>query len=66
MATKRKREDDKSVVQSIDALRALLSSSITSHVSAEIALLHIMEEHDFDLSLLQQILSSKSIVSWFL
>lgn len=63
MATKRKREDDKSVVQSVDALRALLSSSITSHVSTEIALLHIMEEHDFDLSLLQQILSGKSIVS---
>ena len=63
MATKRKREDDKSVVQSVDALRALLSSFITNHVSAEMALLHMMEEHDFDLSLLQQILSGPSIAS---
>jgi hypothetical protein len=63
MATKRKREDGKSVVQSADALRELLSSSITNHVSAEIALLHIMEEHDFDLNMLQQILSGPSIVS---
>jgi hypothetical protein len=52
MATKRKREDDKPVVQSADALRKLLSSAITSHESAEIALLHTMEEHDFNLSML--------------
>ena len=37
MATtgKRKREDGKSIVQSADTLRALLSSSVTNHVSAE-------------------------------
>ena len=48
MATtgKRKREDGKSIVQSANTFRALLSSSVTNHVSAEIALLHTMEEHD--------------------
>ncbi|KAF8490024.1 hypothetical protein F5888DRAFT_1869455 [Russula emetica] len=43
MATNRKRDDDKPVVHSTDDLRTLLSSAITSHDSAEIALLHIMK-----------------------
>ena len=44
MTTKRKRED-KPEVNSPDALRKLLSSAITRHASAEVALLHIMKEH---------------------
>jgi hypothetical protein len=49
MATKRKCEDDKPMVQSAYALRVLLYSSIFFHGSPEIALLHIMEEHNFSL-----------------
>ncbi|KAF8493301.1 hypothetical protein F5888DRAFT_1618085 [Russula emetica] len=49
MATNRKRDDDKPVVHSTDDLRTLLSSAITSHDSAEIALLHIMKTHNFTL-----------------
>ncbi len=56
MTTKRKREDNPEV-NSADALRKLLSSAITRHASAEVALLHIMKEHNnFSPSLLQQIL----------
>lgn len=62
MAIKRKREDPKSEIQSSDTLRALLSSAITDHVSAELALLHIMEEHNFHLHMLQQILRGPSTV----
>ncbi len=59
MATK---QDGRTVLQSA-ALRELLSSSITNYASAEVAVLHIMEEYDFDLDLLQRILSGLSIVS---
>jgi hypothetical protein len=61
MATKRKCEDDKPMVQSAYALRALLYFSIFFHGSPEIALLHIMEEHNFSLRLLEEILSGPSI-----
>jgi hypothetical protein len=54
--------DDKRIVHSADTLRTLLSDAITSHESAEVALLHIMEEHEFNLDMLQQILSGSSIV----
>ena len=47
---------DKQDIHSADDLRKLLSSSIKNQESAEVALLHIMEEHRFSLSLLQQIL----------
>ena len=59
-STKRKREDN-SEVNSLDALRKILSSAITSQVSAEAALLHIME-HNFSPSLLQEVLSSQFIL----
>lgn len=49
MATKRNNAE----VNSADDLRKLLSWAITSDSSAEVALLHIMEEHNFSLSLLQ-------------
>ena len=61
MATKRKREDNLEV-NSPDGLRKLLWSAITSDASAEVALLHIMEEHDFSPSLLQQILTGPFIL----
>jgi hypothetical protein len=61
MATERK-----ALVLSADALRALLSSAIARNVSAEVAVLHIMGEHDFDLDLLQRILTGALIVSLFL
>jgi hypothetical protein len=57
MATKRKRGDDIKPLQTTDALKKQLSLAITTHASAEITLLHIMEEYDFNLSQLQQILS---------
>ena len=54
--SKRKRDDEgeegKSVVNSATALRTLLSSAISDHASAEIAILHLMEQYDFDLGLL--------------
>ncbi|KAF8219873.1 hypothetical protein L208DRAFT_1337115 [Tricholoma matsutake] len=51
---KRKVENDKPDIQSTDDLRRLLSSTVKSYDSAEVALLHIMQEHDFSLSLLHQ------------
>ncbi|KAF8341914.1 hypothetical protein F5887DRAFT_1062393 [Amanita rubescens] len=60
-ASKRKRKDPE--VNSPDGLRKLLSSSITSDASAEVALLHIMEEHNFSPSLLRQILTGSVISS---
>ena len=61
MATKRKREDNPEV-KSSDSLRKLLSSAITSYEVAEVALLRIMEEHNFSPSLLQQILNGSFIL----
>ena len=57
--SKRKRDDEgeeegKSVVNSATALRTLLSSAISDHASAEIAILHVMEQYDFDLGLLHR------------
>jgi hypothetical protein len=60
MATKRKRDDEKIAVHSPDALRTLLSSAITSHDSAEVALPHIMKTRSFDISMWQRILSGPS------
>jgi len=57
MATKRKRSDEKKGLHSNDALRKQVSSAITDHNSAEIALLHIMDEYDFHPSHLQEILA---------
>jgi hypothetical protein len=57
MAPKRKFENDTPDIQSADDLQRLLSSTVKSYDSAEVALLHIMQEHDFSLSLLHQILS---------
>ena len=51
-------DDDRQVVHSADALRTLLSSAITNYESAEIALLHIMKTHYFNINLLQQVLNS--------
>jgi hypothetical protein len=56
MATNRKRNDDKPVINPVDSLRTVLFSAITSHPTAEIALLHMMKTHDFDMYALQQIL----------
>jgi hypothetical protein len=66
MATKRKRDDDETVVNpAADSLREVLSSAIASHTSVEIALLHIMKTHDFNLSTLQQVLKGLSILFCF-
>jgi hypothetical protein len=59
---KRKRDDDKIAVRSADVLRTVLSSAITSHASAEVALLHIMKTHRFNISTLRQILTGTSIL----
>ena len=66
MATigKRKR-DDKPAIDTTDSLRAVLSSAIASHTSVEIALLHIMKTHDFNISTLQQMLKGPFIVFCF-
>jgi hypothetical protein len=61
MATKQKCNGDKPVVHFSDTLRALLCSAIMKYGSAEVALHHVMETHDFSCSLLQQILSGLSI-----
>ena len=61
MAIKRKHDDDKLVVHSANALRTLLSSAITRCDSVEVALLHIMKTHDFNISLLKQVLTGLSI-----
>jgi hypothetical protein len=60
MVTKRKREDNPEV-NSSDGLWKLLSSAITSDGSAKVAPLHIIEEHNFSPSLLQQILTSRKL-----
>ncbi|KAF8218698.1 hypothetical protein L208DRAFT_1449157 [Tricholoma matsutake] len=61
MAPKQKLENNKPDIQSADDLRRLLSSTVKSYDSTEVALLHIMQEHDFSLSLLHQILSEDHI-----
>lgn len=59
MTPKRKQEDNPEA----DCLRNLLSSAIiTNHGSAEVALLHIMEEYNFSPSLLQEILTRPVIL----
>lgn len=47
-------------VNSLD-VQKLLSSAITNHASAEVALLHIMKEYNFRPSLLQEVLTSPFI-----
>jgi hypothetical protein len=60
MTPKRKREDNSET--NSPELRKLLSSAIRSDASAEVAFLHIIEEHNFSLSLLQQILTRPFIL----
>ncbi len=62
MATKREHDDNKPVIHSPDALRAWLSSTITSYEAADVALRHIIETHDFKPGLLQQIFTGLSIL----
>jgi hypothetical protein len=62
MAIKQKRDDDKPVVHSANALRTLLSSVITRYDSVEVALLHIMKTHDFNISLLKRVLTGLTIL----
>lgn len=66
MATKRKRDDDKPFVNSPDGLRVLLYRAITSHGSAEVALLHIMKQYFIYVSVLQQVLEGPSSILLFL
>ncbi len=61
MTTKRKREDDPEV-NSPYGLRKLLSLTITSDASAEVAILHIIKEHNFSPSLLRQILTASPFI----
>jgi hypothetical protein len=61
MASKRKRDNVNQVLQSGEtSLCKLLFSSMATHDSVELALLHIMEELEFSLSILQQILTGVS------
>lgn len=46
-----------------EELKELLSSAITNYNSAEVALLHLMREYDFDLNTLRQTLAGPSVVS---
>jgi hypothetical protein len=65
MATKRKRDDDETVVNpAADSLREVLSSAIASHTSVEIAL-HIMKTYAFHICTLQQMLKGPSILFCF-
>jgi len=65
MANKRKRgEDNTQFLQSSDDLRQWLSSAITTHQSAEIAVLHIMKQFNFHPSQLEQILSGQSLIQY--
>ena len=52
----KKRGDDSEVIATSDALLDVLSNSITTHQSAEIAILHLMNEYSFSPSTLQQVL----------
>ena len=54
MATERQREEHE--IYSAEELRRLLSSNIKTYESAEVAILHIMEEHHFSPALLRQIM----------
>jgi hypothetical protein len=65
-ATKRKPDDDKPFVNSPDGLRVLLYCAITSHGSAEVALLHIMKQYFInDVGALQQVLEGPSSILLF-
>jgi hypothetical protein len=65
MPPKRRRGDDNEVIKSSEDLRDLLTSAITTHGSAEIALLHLMSNYDFSLDHLQKVLLGISILSSF-
>jgi hypothetical protein len=62
MAIKQKREGDKLVVHSANALRTLLFSAMTRYDSVEVALLHVMQTHDFNISLLKRVMTGLSIL----
>lgn len=46
-----------------DELKELLSSAVTNHDSAEVALLYLMREYDFGVNTLRQTLAGPYIVS---
>ena len=62
MATNQKRDGDKIVVHSANALRTLLFSAVARYDSVEVALLHIMKTHDFNISLLKRVLTGLTIL----
>ena len=63
MATKRKRDDEKTVVYSACTLKTLLSYAITTHDPA--ALLNIMKAYNFDPGMLEEVLMGPSFFFFF-
>ena len=60
MASKRKIEE----IQTSEDFRKLFASAISTYESAELAILWLMREYRFDLSLLQQALSGSVFRLW--
>ena len=54
--SKRKRGEGEQVISTTDGLLEVLNNSIMTQDSAEIAILHLMNEYSFSLSTLQQVL----------
>ena len=61
MAPKRKVEE----IQSSEDFRRLFASAIATYETAEIAVLWLMREYRFDLSILQQALIGSILLSYF-
>jgi len=61
MAHKRKVEE----IQSSEDFRRLFASAIATYKTAEIAVLWLMREYRFDLSVLQQALIGSILLSYF-
>jgi len=66
MASKRKLEDEKLPIKSSEDFRRLFSSAISTYESAEKAVLWLMHEYRFDLSLLRQSLRGSSFLSFLI
>ena len=66
MASKRKLENEKLPVNSGDDFRRSLSSAVSTYESAEKAVLWLMHEYRFDLSLLQQSLRGSFFLSFLM
>ena len=66
MATKRKRDDEKTVVYSADTLKALLSYAIITHDPQAAALLNIMKAYNFDPGMLEEVLMGPSFFFFFI